>query len=546
MRRRCWLLAATLVAGPAIAQEPPPSDFTRIRLAPGPVEGEGEGEGPPAPRRVRIAPTEIRGTVEEAPAEGAPADAVRVKPTPAARPARKKRRGPRVQLRGTGAEEGRRTRWGVVETLTPLEAAQRRAEAGGDEVALQRQVRFHHDSVRFQKGSEAALREMADRLQSAPEIRLVLIEGHTDQSGSQRYNQKLSEARASAVREALVRLGVAPERLVAYGRGETQPASRQPAVNRRVVLRVVEGDRPALQSRAATEWGQAAVVGVWGDVRWAQSPEIDDADDDGAPLPDDLDWQALPLKTQIAEGVDLETGPEGRLLLRLPDLTRILLEPETRVRIAKLFYDNAAGKAYTAVKVRRGAVQVVANPLERGISRSLFAFPGGAAEAVHADFTLAVDPDGSGHLSVARGRVELANGRPESFGVAAGQRLALGVADGTPQPQLAAPRIGGPVQGDFAEPPPLEWVAVADADGYLVEIARDVEFLQPVLRHRVGTTRYVATDLPPEQMYYWRVRAVDAAGSVGVASRIHAFRVTQPRSPEKKARRDEDAAALNR
>jgi OOP family OmpA-OmpF porin len=67
------------------------------------------------------------------------------------------------------------------------------------------------------------------------------IQGHTDSTGSDAYNQTLSEARATAVRDYLARRGVAPERLATIGFGENRPAatndtSEGRARNRRVEL----------------------------------------------------------------------------------------------------------------------------------------------------------------------------------------------------------------------------------------------------------------------------------------------------------------------
>ena len=138
-------------------------------------------------------------------------------------------------------------------------------------------VLFKHDSIAFEPSAQGVLREIASTLQSSPEIEKIWIEGHTDLTGDQRYNQKLSEARASAVREALVALGVAPERLVAYGRGEARPATaaergRPTVENRRVVFRMVSADTPALVERKPKEFARAAVVGVRGGVRWRLNP----------------------------------------------------------------------------------------------------------------------------------------------------------------------------------------------------------------------------------------------------------------------------------
>ena len=81
----------------------------------------------------------------------------------------------------------------------------------------------------------------------------VSIVGHTDNKGSPAYNLGLSKRRANAVRRALsAKLGGGGPRLVATGRGETQPAARNTrsdgtdnprgrALNRRVEIRIPKG-----------------------------------------------------------------------------------------------------------------------------------------------------------------------------------------------------------------------------------------------------------------------------------------------------------------
>jgi len=49
------------------------------------------------------------------------------------------------------------------------------------------------------------------------------VEGHTDSDGSEMYNQKLSEARANAVRDAIIKRGISASNVVAIGFGETAP-----------------------------------------------------------------------------------------------------------------------------------------------------------------------------------------------------------------------------------------------------------------------------------------------------------------------------------
>ncbi|MDY6841133.1 MAG: OmpA family protein [Pseudomonadota bacterium] len=73
---------------------------------------------------------------------------------------------------------------------------------------------------------------------------IIQIEGHTDSSGSDSYNQLLSEKRASSVRDFLLNQGIEPRRTRAVGYGERYPiASNDTASgreqNRRVELTLV-------------------------------------------------------------------------------------------------------------------------------------------------------------------------------------------------------------------------------------------------------------------------------------------------------------------
>jgi outer membrane protein OmpA-like peptidoglycan-associated protein len=73
---------------------------------------------------------------------------------------------------------------------------------------------------------------------------VIEVAGHTDSSGSDQYNQALSERRAQAVASYLASHGVKQERLMTVGAGETHPIASNDteqgrAANRRVELTIV-------------------------------------------------------------------------------------------------------------------------------------------------------------------------------------------------------------------------------------------------------------------------------------------------------------------
>lgn len=83
-------------------------------------------------------------------------------------------------------------------------------------------VRFDFNSARIQSRSHAYLDMLANYLKSNPELRFQII-GHTDLHGGAAFNQKLSLARARAVRDYLVGKGLPADRFETLGAGKSRP-----------------------------------------------------------------------------------------------------------------------------------------------------------------------------------------------------------------------------------------------------------------------------------------------------------------------------------
>jgi outer membrane protein OmpA-like peptidoglycan-associated protein len=121
------------------------------------------------------------------------------------------------------------------------------------EIVIKRQVQFHFNKATLDHTvdpvSDDLLTEVRDAILKHPEIKLIEVQGHADPVGEERYNQKLSEARAGAVRDWLVQRGIAPDKLVAKGYGSSVPIASNKTdegrqQNRRVQFVIVKKDSP--------------------------------------------------------------------------------------------------------------------------------------------------------------------------------------------------------------------------------------------------------------------------------------------------------------
>jgi len=107
-----------------------------------------------------------------------------------------------------------------------------------------RGVNFDFDRAEIRGDAAVILDEAVEILKRNPN-RQVVIEGHTDWTGPEEYNQTLSENRAETVKKYMVENGVDEANLSVVGYGETQPVAPNDtrdgrARNRRVELKVLE------------------------------------------------------------------------------------------------------------------------------------------------------------------------------------------------------------------------------------------------------------------------------------------------------------------
>jgi OOP family OmpA-OmpF porin len=105
-------------------------------------------------------------------------------------------------------------------------------------------VNFEFNSTTLKPESYTMLYGAVQYLNQNPDIKIE-IQGHTDNVGSESYNQQLSEKRAASVKEYLVSKGIGPARLTIKGYGESVPVAdnntpQGRTLNRRIEFKVIQ------------------------------------------------------------------------------------------------------------------------------------------------------------------------------------------------------------------------------------------------------------------------------------------------------------------
>jgi len=124
-------------------------------------------------------------------------------------------------------------------------------ESGEINVRLTSDILFDLNSAALRSSSRATLDELGSNFRQYPDNKII-VEGHTDSTGTDAYNQQLSERRASTVADYLIDRGVPASNVIVYGYGEMRPKSTNDTaegrqLNRRVEIRIQAPQQASLQ-----------------------------------------------------------------------------------------------------------------------------------------------------------------------------------------------------------------------------------------------------------------------------------------------------------
>jgi outer membrane protein OmpA-like peptidoglycan-associated protein len=121
-----------------------------------------------------------------------------------------------------GAIIGRQMDQQAAELEADLENAEVERVGEGIQITFNSAILFDVNSANLRTASQADLADLAVSLQKYPDFDITVI-GHTDDTGSEEYNQTLSERRATSAAEYLKSQGVAADRITTLGKGELEP-----------------------------------------------------------------------------------------------------------------------------------------------------------------------------------------------------------------------------------------------------------------------------------------------------------------------------------
>ena len=145
-------------------------------------------------------------------------------------------------------------------------AKPKRVEVQDNRIVINEKIQFDFNKATIKPESDSLMQEIINVIKENPHIKKLAIEGHTSSEGSDKYNLKLSDKRAKAVMDYLVKKGELPkEMFTAKGFGEGKPIAEESTEegkekNRRVEFNITEQDVTRKKVSIDPESGEKTVV----------------------------------------------------------------------------------------------------------------------------------------------------------------------------------------------------------------------------------------------------------------------------------------------
>ncbi|MBE2251783.1 MAG: FecR domain-containing protein [Myxococcus sp.] len=224
----------------------------------------------------------------------------------------------------------------------------------------------------------------------------------------------------------------------------------------------------------------------------------------------------------------VKTGPNAKVTIHLKDGSGIEVKPESIIKMAVLSL-AAGGDRQVKIDVITGGIVADVRKATQG-SRFEASTRVAVASVRGTQFRFENEEGGGARLETLEGVVAIApandpNAKPVE--VPAGKGTTMSVDGKTAEPTALPqpPQVVGPLKGALGADARLEWQPVPEASSYLVEVARDADFVVDLTDTTVQTTTVSWPTPLAKGKWFWRVTGIDAKGFSGASSKVYAFTV---------------------
>ena len=225
----------------------------------------------------------------------------------------------------------------------------------------------------------------------------------------------------------------------------------------------------------------------------------------------------------------VKTGPNAKVTIQLKDGSGIEVKPESLIRMPVL--QISPSERQVKIEVLSGGI--IAD-VRKATQQSRFEASSrvSVASVRGTVFRFGVEDDGVTRLETLQGVVGItpsATPNAVPVEVAAGQGAVVS-SDGkvsAPKALPLAPLLTSPLKGALGPDARFEWQAAPDVALYLVEIARDADFVVEPRTLNVNTVTLSWPEALPKGKWFWRVTGVNGEGFTGPSTKVYAFTVAK-------------------
>ncbi len=130
----------------------------------------------------------------------------------------------------------------------PVEAPKPAPQPVKVAITIQAEALFDFDKSVLKAEGKKSIDDAIVKMKQV-DVEMVIATGHTDSVGTDAYNQKLSERRATTVKEYMVSQGIAAAKITTLGKGETQPVASNKTADGRAKNRRVDIEFKGVQTK---------------------------------------------------------------------------------------------------------------------------------------------------------------------------------------------------------------------------------------------------------------------------------------------------------